>query len=202
MSGQGGVTIVTSPTMFAGKSDRGEYLTRRAEVAGKRVFRLSHVIDMRTKDTATTSLRHSGFLTQNVFKTAALGPDIDGMLDEVDFVWIDEAQFFGTDLISAVRRWAKAGKEVVVTGLHLNYLGEKWGHVIDLAENMPLRAIEYLHAYCTRCHAPESAMHCPRIVRGDGDVLVGGKETYAALCGQCFIHYQREQSESSARETV
>lgn len=188
---RGNVTVITAPTMFAGKSDKGYLLSRDAELNGKRVIRLSHAIDMRGVDTPTTSLRHSGFVTPDVHKVSCLDESVDRLVADFDFVWIDEGQFFD-GLLDAVRRWMLLGKDVVVSGLYLDFRGNPWGDLMDVVRSLPLREFHYLHADCTVCHEKKCAMHCPRIVASESVVLVGTKDIYKALCDKCFIVHVSE----------
>lgn len=197
---RGSVTVISAPTMFAGKSDQGESLTREALLNGMAVVRISHSIDMRGVDTPTTSLRHSGLVTQGVHKVARLDETVDRLVDQAEFVWIDEGQFF-EDLCVAVDRWKSNGKEVVVSGLHLDFRGNPWGNVMKVAAMFPLKAFYYLHADCTECGKKKCAMHCPRIRESESVVLVGGKDIYRALCEMCFINHERGRLGSSELPT-
>lgn len=192
----GSVTVISAPTMFAGKSDKGESLALEALSNGMVVVRISHAIDMRGVDTPTTSLRHSGLVTPHVHKVARLDGTVDQLVDPAEFVWIDEGQFF-EDLCPAVNRWRLKGKEVVVSGLHLDFRGNPWGDVMKVAGSIPLKAFYYLHADCTECGEKKCAMHCPRISESDSVVLVGGKDIYRALCERCFINHEHGRLGSS-----
>lgn len=184
----GKLTVITAPTMFAGKSDKGDYICRRASFQGTKVVKLTHASDVRQGGT-TTALRHSGLVTESLIRVPDLGPDTDEVVRGAGLVWLDEAQLF-KDLCSAVSRWLSMGIDVVVSGLYLDYKGDPWGDVMKCASQHPLKEFHLLHADCTRCRSEATAMHCPRIVSGEGTVLIGGKNEYAALCETCYIKFQ------------
>lgn len=185
MSKPGALTVIVAPTMFAGKSDMGDFLCRRAEYKKIPIAKLTHSKDVRGGGT-TTSIRHSGLITTGVTRVSELGALADDVVSGAQVVWIDEAQFF-LDLCEAVARWLAAGKDVVVSGLYLDYKGHPWGKIMECASQHPLKEFILLHADCTRCHSERSAMHCPRKVQGADTVLVGGANEYEALCKDCYF---------------
>jgi len=97
-------------------------------------------------------------------------------------VGIDEAQFFGLELLPVCDQLARAGKRVIIAGLDQDYLGNPFEPVPQLmaiAEH-----VTKLHAVCVRCGAP--ANHSQRLVASDDRVLVGEKNVYEPRCRQCF----------------
>ena len=93
---------------------------------------------------------------------------------------IDEAQFFGEDLVEFCARAAdEDDKTVVVAGLDGDFLRGTFGHVLDL---VPLAdSIVKLRARCAVCG--ERAIFSKKI---DGDlgrlVELGGVDKYVAVC--------------------
>lgn len=182
---RGRLTVITAPTMFAGKSERANALCNHAQRRKKRVLRITHSHDVRPHDTDTTAMRHSGERTAHVRRYFSLAAITTELVNETDLFWIDEGQFFA-DLIPHVQRFLAAGKNVIVSGLYLDSGGRPWGDVMRLAACEPLHEFVLLHADCTQCGAEEAAMHCPRRAVGDDVVMVGGADMYDALCEDCF----------------
>lgn len=186
MHREGRVQIVTGP-MFAGKSEELLRRVRRAELAELAVEVVNHSLDDRHGTHEVTS--HLGRATPS---TAA--PDvasIGALLDDrhVDLLAIDEAQFFGTDLVPAVDEFASSGMTVVVAGLCVTFDGrpfEPLPSLMALAED-----VVKLTAVCAVCG--DDAVFHQRVRAGDGGdaraanaQFIGGIETYQARCRRHF----------------
>ena len=94
--------------------------------------------------------------------------------EDFEVVGIDEAQFFGNELLSVCNQLAEKGKRVIVSGLDMDYLGKPFGPVPEL-----LAIAEYVtkvHAICIRCGSLANYSH--RIVAGDKLVVLGETEAY------------------------
>jgi thymidine kinase len=101
-----------------------------------------------------------------------------------DLLVIDEGQFFDIDLplwLERVPEWVY----IVVTGLDLTSDGYPFGpmgHLLCIADNP-----EKLTAICV-CGAEATRSAC--MVKKDGDVLVGGGETYVPMCKKCWREHR------------
>jgi thymidine kinase len=101
---------------------------------------------------------------------------------DVDVVGIDEAQFFDAELPRVCQLLALKGIRVIVAGLDMDYLGKPFGQMPNL-----LAVADYitkLHAICMKCGSIANISH--RKISGDGQVLIGEKETYEPRCRKCF----------------
>jgi len=104
----------------------------------------------------------------------------------VQVVGIDEAQFFGDDLVDLVGELADSGVRVIVAGLDLDYLRRPFGpmpQILAVAEY-----VDKMHAVCMRCGAP--AHYSQRIAGGDEQLQVGDVESYEARCRRCFEPFE------------
>ena len=108
---------------------------------------------------------------------------------EVDMVAFDEAQFFSEEIVEIVRTLVNMGKEVIVDGLNLDYLGRPFGSMGDLL----LFSDEIItkSAFCKCCGRP--AMYTQRLIDGKPDtglegelVLIGDTESYEPRCRLCY----------------
>lgn len=180
----GRVEVVTGP-MFAGKTEELLRRVRRAEIAGLRVQVLTHAIDTRSGTNRVAS--HSGLATRSVAVGSA--DEIPGGVPVgTDLVAIDEAHFFGPDLVPVVDALAARGMTVLVAGLDVTYDGapyEPMPSLMALAES-----VTKLTAICTVCGA-DAVFHVrvePSIT--DATALdpshVGGAEKYQARCRRHF----------------
>lgn len=198
--GAGRLEVIAGP-MFAGKSEELLRRVRRARIARRGVLVVSHALDDRRGVGRVSS--HSG---QGVpAHTVSRAGEIPGLLDTgtgtgaeagTELVAVDEAQFFGADLVPVVSALAGRGLVVVVAGLSVTFDGQPF---TPLPELMALaESVEKLTAVCSVCGA-DAAFHIrlpgaaaePDAVSAradDGDALVpvaahvGGSESYEARC--------------------
>ena len=146
MTDTGRLTVIAGP-MFSGKSEELMRRVRRATIAGIDVLVVSHFLDTRSDLSTITS--HIGMNIPAVplgdvrsLTEAARGQDYD-------LIAIDEAQFFGPDLIPVVEDLLGAGIDVIVEGLCVTFDGapfEPLPSFMAVAEEV-LR----LTAVCTVC---------------------------------------------------
>ena len=169
---------VVCGSMFSGKTEELIRRLRRAKIARQRVEIFKPALDNRFADDAVVSHDENAIPSQVVHATE----QILLLAGEADVVGIDEAQFFGLELLAVCDRLAREGKRIIIAGLDQDYLGNPFEPVPQLmaiAEH-----VTKLHAVCVKCGAP--ANHSQRIVASDDRVLVGEKDAYEPRCRQCF----------------
>jgi len=160
---------------------------RRAAIAGRRVVVLSHALDTRSGGERIAS--HAGLDAPS--RTAASAAEIPALIDDgTDIVAIDEAHFFGPDLVAAVGSLAARGLVVIVAGLDVTFEGQPFEplpSLMALAER-----VDKLTSICAVCGA--DAIYHQRVAApiGPSDVKlvtenVGGLETYQARCRRHFV---------------
>ena len=174
---RGWVEVVCG-SMFSGKTEELLRRLRRARIARQRVTLFKPALDTRYDATAVVS-HDANAMPSEVVHAA---DQILLLAGDADVVGIDEAQFFGPELVDVVERLARDGRRVILAGLDQDYLGRPFEPVPQLmaiAEH-----VTKLHAICVRCGAP--ANHSQRIVAGDSRVLVGETEAYEPRCRRCF----------------
>jgi thymidine kinase len=167
--------------MFAGKTEELLRRVRRAQIAGRHVVVFTHALDTRQGDARIASHVRLGVPAIAVSGTEAIEPAVP---DDAEVVAIDEAQFFGPELVPIVGRLADRGLVVIVAGLDVTFDGrpfEPLPSLMALAEQ-----VDKLTAICSVC-GEEAAFHV-RVgaTRADSGALVeanvGGLETYQARC--------------------
>jgi thymidine kinase len=180
----GRLEVIAGP-MFAGKTEELLRRVRRAVIAGRAVHVFTHALDERGRPDRVAS--HAGLDHPSL--SVASAHDVESSVDgSVDLVAIDEAQFFGSDLVAVVTRLADRGAVVVVAGLDVTFDGlpfEPLPSLMALAER-----VDKLTSICTVCGA-DAIYHIrvaatpsadPRLVTEN----VGGLETYQARCRRHF----------------
>jgi thymidine kinase len=216
--GAGRLEVIAGP-MFAGKSEELLRRVRRARIARRGVLVVSHALDARRGLGRVTSHSGQGVPSHTVSDAADIfalldagpdarpdagpgaeldaGPDVRpgaGPGAETELVAVDEAQFFGADLVPVVSELARRGLVVVVAGLSVTFDGQP---LSPLPELMALaESVEKLTAVCSVCGA-DAAFHVrvpgappapDAAAAGAGDALVpvaahvGGSESYEARC--------------------
>ena len=161
--------------MFSGKTEHLIRALRREKRAKRRVFAFKPVVDDRyhAEDLAS----HEGMHFTAV--PVAHARDILNLAGwEPALVGVDEAQFFGPDIVDTVLDLANRGHRVIVTGLDLDYRGMPFGSMSTLL--CVADTVSKLHAVCTTCG--EVATRSQRLVASHELTLVGGKSAYEARC--------------------
>lgn len=151
--------VVAGP-MFSGKSAELVRRVRLAEIArlDVRVFR--PVTDTRSTEEIVFSRNGTQVGARLVAGMADLFRHLPAC---VEVVGIDEAQFFGDDLVDAVRYLLATGRRVIVAGLDLDFAGRPFGPMpalLALADT-----VDKLTAVCMQCHSL-AATRTQRLVGG------------------------------------
>lgn len=185
VEGRGGRVEVVAGPMFAGKTEELLRRVRRAVIAGRSVDVFTHSLDVRSGSDRVAS--HAGLDHPSTPVTSAA--DLLAAADpRVDLAAIDEAHFFGADLVDAVQELAGRGMVVVVAGLDVTFAGrpfEPMPSLMALAER-----VDKLTAICTICGA--DAIFHERVsaaAAGETELVaehVGGAEKYQARCRRHF----------------
>jgi len=174
----GWIEVVCGP-MFSGKTEELIRRLRRAQIARQRVEIFKPTIDARYSQDAVVS--HDETVLRSVAVDTA--EQILLLAGSARVVGIDEAQFFGLELIPVVQLLAEQGRRVVIAGLDLDYRGVPFEPVPQL-----MAIAEYvtkLHAVCMVCGGP--AIFSQRLVKEGRRVLVGTKSAYEPRCRNCFV---------------
>ena len=191
---RGRVEVISGP-MFAGKTEELLRRVRRAQIAGRRVEVVHHELDDRRGEGVVSS--HSGLDIPS--RPAASAAEILDRLDpSVELVAVDEAQFFGPDLLDVVQRGADGGLVMIVAGLDVTFDGRPFEPIPALGA-LAERA-DRLTAVCTVC-GEDAPFHERVVAAADGDALtagaehVGGLESYQA---RCRVHFSAARWRAAA----
>ncbi|MBT6016424.1 MAG: thymidine kinase [Lentimicrobiaceae bacterium] len=169
---------VVCGSMFSGKTEELIRRLNRARIAKQKVEIFNPAIDTRYDDDDVVS-HDSNTVSSTAVENAS---QILFYADEFDVVAIDEAQFFGNDLVDVCNKLAAKGKRVIVAGLDMDYLGKPFGPIPAL-----MASAEYVtkvHAICMKCGSLASYSH--RTIKDDKLVVLGETDSYEPLCRACF----------------
>ncbi len=170
---------VVCGSMFSGKTEELIRRLKRARIAKQKVEVFKPAIDIRYDEEDVVShdaSKEHSIPVQNASQILFYAEDFE-------VVGIDEAQFFGNELVGVCNELAEKGKRVIVAGLDMDYLGKPFGPIPQL-----MASAEYVtkvHAICIRCGDLASYSH--RTIAGDKLVVLGETESYEPLCRACFV---------------
>lgn len=165
-------------SMFSGKTEELIRRLRRAEIAGQSVGVFKPTTDSRYAKNDVVSHDRRAF-PGTPLKNATLVLDL---VEELEVVGLDEAQFFGDELPIVCEELAELGKRVIVAGLDMDFRGKPFGPMPEV-----LAVAEYItkvHAICAQCG--NLATHSFRTAADPGQVLLGADDSYEARCRHCF----------------
>jgi len=174
----GWIEVICGP-MFSGKSEELIRRLRRAMIARKRVQVFKPVIDTRY---GLEEIVSHGDLRMNAEVVNTGGEILEHVDWRSEVIGVDEANFMGASLVTAVQRLADSGKQVIVAGLDTDYLGRPFVPIPDLLALA--ESITKVLAICVRCGNP--AKHTQRLRGADDLIVVGAADMYEARCRRCF----------------
>ncbi|MEE9169512.1 MAG: thymidine kinase [bacterium] len=165
-------------SMYSGKSEELIRRLRRCQIARQSVSILKPQIDTRYSNDYIVS--HSDLKIPSTPVNSAI--EILEAAADSDVVGIDEAQFFGMELVAVCQQLSNNGKRVIVAGLDQDYRGDPFEPIPQL-----LAVAEYITktlAICMVCGNP--ANRTQRLTQDEERVVVGGRKIYEARCRKCF----------------
>ena len=172
--------------MFAGKSSELLGTIRKYSAIGWPVFVITHSFDKRygvkPEIVSHDSERHPALAISDFY----------GVFDMPDYkhaklIIIEEAQFFEALKEFVMVAVEHHGKDVICVGLDGDAERKPFGQLIDLIPYCD--SVVKRTAFCRRCKEPTPALFTYRLSREDGQVLVGGAETYEPLCRKHYLNY-------------
>ena len=170
--------------MFSGKTQELIRRLDQARYAGSTIQAFKPALDDRYAIAAVASHREIRFPAIAVPDVAAVAEQVQ---DDTRVIGIDEAQFFGQEIVALAEELANRGRHVIVAGLDLDFLARPFGP-------MPLLAAyaDRLTKLQASCQYPGCGSHqasrTQRLLDGvpapaDGPlVVIGGAATYQARC--------------------
>lgn len=181
-----GCIEIVCGSMFSGKTEELIRRLRRAQFANQKIAIFKPAIDKRYSDVEVVSHDAHKIDSQPI-------ADASEMLNvgaDVQVVGIDEAQFFGNNLVEVCQTLANRGVRVIVAGLDTDYKGVPFGPIpmlMAVAED-----VQKVHAICVKCGS--LANHSHRLIKSQDLVVLGETDVYEPLCRECFNKAMAEES--------
>lgn len=193
--GMGWLEVVTG-SMFSGKSEELIKRLRRSKYARQKVVAFKHASDVRYDDEKLAS--HSQSFIEGV--PAANVEEMKKIFFEkysdAQVIGIDEAQFFGSEVVKFCEDLADMGKRVIIAGLDKDFRGEPFKPMDELLARAEY--VDKFQAICAVCGNPATVSQ--RLIDGepayydDPIVLVGATESYEPRCRKCHRIKCRNES--------
>lgn len=174
-----GCIEVICGSMFSGKTEELIRRLKRACFANQSIAIFKPAVDIRySEDEVVSHDSHSLGSTpvDKAEKILSLSPA------DIQVVGIDEAQFFGPEIVDVCQKLANRGVRVIVAGLDTDFLGKPFGAMpalMAVAED-----VQKVHAICVKCG--NLANHSHRLSKSEDLVLLGEKDVYEPLCRACY----------------
>jgi thymidine kinase len=177
----GRIEVITGP-MFSGKSEELIRRLKWAQIAKRRVACFKPDLDVRYHRNAIASHSAQTLDAITVANVEELKAVLMPMIDVIEVVGIDEAQFFDAGLVGLTNELMRLGRRVILAGLDTTFTGEPFAPIPDLLSIAD--EVIKLSAVCMQCGAP--AVHTQRLGSNQALVLVGAAGVYEARCRACF----------------
>lgn len=173
----GWIEVVCGP-MFSGKTEELIRRVRRALYARQRVEIYKPAVDTRYNEIEIVSHTKQSLQAKPIEAPDEIYERLD---PKTQVVAIDEAQFFGRELVAVCQNLADRGLRVIVAGLDLDFRGLPFEPMPEL-----LAVAEYITkslAICMVCGNP--AGRSQRLSRDKEQVVLGAADAYEARCRRC-----------------
>jgi len=177
------ITLIYGP-MFSGKTTKLIELYRETIAKNRKCIAINYELDTRYGKNKIIS--HDG-LAIDCYSITDLDDFIKNsatkdVITNADYIFINEAQFFGSIHTSVLYLNETLRKNVVLCGLDLDYKRERFGTMMELL--VKATSVFKMTGKCVKCNGASCYSH--RIVNSYFQILIGTSE-YIPLCESCYI---------------
>jgi len=189
----GRIEVITGP-MFSGKSTELLRRLRLAQIARKRTAAFKHATDVRYSEDEIATHAEQRSWAMSVSSPLEILESWHARGAAV--IGIDEAQFFGEELVQVAEQLAERGKRVIVAGLNQDSFGAPFGPMPALLARAD--DIFLTRAVCMVC-GEEATKSFRKAGAGGAQVLIGADQQYEARCRKCWLEGEREKTLGSGQ---
>lgn len=176
----GSLHLILGP-MFSGKTSEMRRRIQREQVAHRCCVVIKYAGDTRYSS-GRTLLTHSRDSIDAIPASLLLSLT-EADLDGVDAIGIDEGQFFPDLVDFCLEQVDTYGRTVIVAALDGNFHQKPIGRTLELVPKA--ESIVKLTAVCMDCRKAD-APFTVRLTDQEDEIVVGGAETYMAVCRACL----------------
>ena len=166
-------------SMFSGKTEELIRRMIRAQIAKQKTAIFKPKLDDRYS--AEDIVSHNNRKIKSLIISEAA--EIPSLVEDATVIGIDEAQFFGDDIIEVCKKLALKNKRIIIAGLEKDYLGNPFGPMAKLM--IESEYVTKVLAICVVCGNPANFSY--RISKESSQILVGETDKYEARCRKCFF---------------
>ena len=188
MNQSGYLKLILGP-MFSGKTSLIVEEYKKYTFIGKRVCVINYFADTRY-DMSMLSTHDKVMIPCIMSQTISdLWSNCENSqynnIRNADVILINEGQFFG-DLYECVLDMVEAHNKIVyICGLDGDFMRNRFGKILDLIPYCD--QVVKLNSLCSVCRDGTKAAFSHRISRESGQIVIGGADSYVALCRKCYI---------------
>ncbi|HQA60456.1 MAG TPA: hypothetical protein PK768_05490 [Tepidanaerobacteraceae bacterium] len=173
----GRIEVITGP-MYSGKTTD---LLRRLEryvLAGKKFRAFKPGKDTRQQRTSISTIR--GEIDLSPTPVASLA-ELAGLPTEIEVVALDEAQFFGEEVVAFCQHAKDQGKTVLVSGLDMDFNRKPFGHMGEL-----MAIADSVTKMTAICGCGNDAAYTKKISGDKSQQVEIGDQCYIPCCARCY----------------
>ena len=166
-------------SMFSGKTEELIRRIIRAQIAKQKTAIFKPKLDNRFSSEDIVS--HNNRKIKSIIINNA--SEIPNLIGDATVIGIDEAQFFGDEIIDICKELTLKNIRIILAGLEKDYLGKPFGPMPKLM--VEAEYVTKVLAICVVCGNPANFSY--RISSESSQILVGETDKYEARCRQCFF---------------
>lgn len=170
-----GTIEVICGCMFSGKTEELIRVLKRSFIAKQKILVFKHSSDVRYSHEDLCS--HNGQKISSIL-ISSTKEIFSHNLEEINFIGIDEVQFFSDSVIDDIEVLLERGIRIIVAGLDLDYKKRPFGCMPKLLAMA--NKVTKLTAICSKCGS--EAYYSQRLIHDEELVLVGASESYEPRC--------------------
>ena len=174
---KGSIEVICG-SMFSGKTEELIRRLTRAKIAKQNIVIFKPSIENRYEKNKVVSHDSKSIDCELISNSQ----DILKLSKNKDVIGIDEAQFFGIELVEVCNKLANQGIRIVIAALDMDYEGNPFEPIPQLMSIS--EEVTKVRAICVQCG--DLANYSYRIVDDDNKILLGEKNKYEARCRSCF----------------